>query len=398
MSSTPTPRPRFPYVSVSLVAFGHFMHDVFTAFYGVLLPKLAPLLGLERSTAGLLTFARNLPALLNPLLGYLADRISVRWFVILAPGLTATGMSLLGWAPNVPTLALLLFLVGLSTAMFHAPAPALVAHISQPYTGRGMSMFMAAGELGRAIGPVLAVWAVTALGLRGLPGLALLGWSATAVLAWRLAGIEAHAQANAKRTSHVAWKEIGRWFRPLALPLGILILGRAFIVGGLGTYLTWYLTDAGLPWKVAGQWVAVYEFTGVVGALLSGTLSDYLGRRRTVALATGLAVLLLTAFLFTPLPWKTWWLPLLGLSALSVQPVMLALVQDLAPTHRASANGLYLAMSFLLRPVGVSLLGYLADFWNDWEIAFLIGGGLALLSLSTLPALQMPPTKEPNPR
>ncbi len=389
-------RPPFPYLPVLLVALGHFAHDVFTAFYGVLLPILAPALGLNRTTAGLVTFARHLPALLNPVLGYAADRISVRWFVILAPGLTATGMTWLGWVPNASTLALLLFLVGVSTAMFHAPAPALVAQISHPYTGRGMSFFMAAGELGRAIGPVLAVWAVTVLTLERLPTLALLGWLATGILAWRLAGVEARAQRNHNQVV-ASGGFVLRWLLRLGLPLALLILGRAFIVGGLGTYLAWYLTDQGYTLVQAGRWVAVYEFTGMVGALLSGTMSDFLGRRRTVALTTALAALFTAAFVLSPTPWKPVWLPLLGLSALSIQPVMLALIQDLAPNHRAAANGIYLAMSFLLRPVGVTSLGYMADFWGQWELAFLTGATLALLSLPLLHFLHLTPTKQATP-
>ncbi len=381
MTSSHTSSTRFPYLPVLLVSMGHFAHDIFPAFYGVLLPILAPALGLSRGVAGLITLARQVPATLNPFLGYLADRTSVRWFVILAPGLTATGMTLLGWVPNIWTLTLLLFLVGISVALFHAPAPALVAEISHPFTGRGMSFFMAAGELGRSIGPVLAIWGVTALGLRGLPALALLGWMASAILAWRLAAVEARVKNH---RSPVTRAELRRWMARMGLPLAVLILGRALIVGSMGTYLTWYLTDSGLPWARAGYWVTVYEAAGVVGALTTGTLSDWLGRRRTIALATGAAAMLLTGMVLTPGPWKPWWLPFLGFTALSVQPVMLALVQDSAVNHRATANGIYIAMSFLLRPIGVTFIGTLADGWGSWDPALLVAAALAVASLAAL--------------
>ncbi|NPA06003.1 MAG: MFS transporter [Chloroflexi bacterium] len=381
-SSRP-PSTRFPYAAVLLISFGHFIHDIFPAFYGVLLPKLAPALGLTRATAGLLTFARQAPAALNPFLGYWADRISLRWFVILAPGLTATGMTLLGWMPDVPSLAVLLLVVGVSVALFHAPAPALVARVSHPYTGRGMSLFMAAGELGRAVGPVIAVATVHWLGMRRLPALALLGWLASAVLAWRLATVEA---TLARRTG-LSWRHVRAWTRRFVVPLTVLILGRAAIVGALGTYLAWYLTERGLPLTRAGFWVAGYELAGVAGALTLGTVSDFLGRRRTVALSTVLAAGFLLAFVMTPVPWNVWWLLPLGFTALAIQPVMLALVQDLAPDHRATANGIYLAMSFLLRPVGVSAVGAIADRFH-WDMAFVAAAGWAVLTLAVLPWLR----------
>ena len=76
---------------------------------------------------GSLTIFTQLPSLLNPFIGYLADRISLRYFVILAPGVTATMMTMIGFAPNYFTLALLLLAVGVSIAAFHAPAPAMTA-------------------------------------------------------------------------------------------------------------------------------------------------------------------------------------------------------------------------------------------------------------------------------
>ncbi|MCZ7670309.1 MAG: hypothetical protein M5U34_25670 [Chloroflexi bacterium] len=65
----------------------------------------------------------------------------------------------------------MLLAVGVSVACFHAPAPAMIAKLSGPRVGKGMSIFMASGELGRALGPVFA---------RGRGGLVCPGWSVAA--------------------------------------------------------------------------------------------------------------------------------------------------------------------------------------------------------------------------
>ena len=83
--------------------------DTYSAFLVPVLPLLQQQLGIGYALAGSLAiFNRISPSALNPLIGYLADRISVRYFVILAPAVTATVFSSLGLAPSYVALAMLL--------------------------------------------------------------------------------------------------------------------------------------------------------------------------------------------------------------------------------------------------------------------------------------------------
>ncbi len=165
---------------------GHFVHDIFTAFVAPLLPLIIENLSISLTLAGALTAIMQLPSILNPFIGHLADRISVRHFVIWAPAITATAIGLIGITPTYTALAVLLFISGISSAIFHSPAPAMVAQISGSSVGKGMSWFMAAGELGRSLGPLMAVGTVSILGFEGLPRLMVLGWGMSLLLLWRL--------------------------------------------------------------------------------------------------------------------------------------------------------------------------------------------------------------------
>jgi len=118
----------------------------------------------------------------------------------------------------------------------------------------------------------------------------------------------------------------------------------------------------------------------VVGALLSGTLSDRFGRKRVLLVLLGLAPILMLLFLYGPT-----WLTIaaligLGLTAISPQPVLLALVQDEFTEHRALANGIFLALSFLIRALGIWLVGLVADQFG-LSNAYLFACILAFLSL-----------------
>jgi FSR family fosmidomycin resistance protein-like MFS transporter len=367
----------FQGVQVLTIAGAHFVHDTYSAFLAPLLPLVQERLGTSYAGTGSLAIFAQLPSLLNPFLGYLADKVSLRYFVILAPGLTATLFSSLGLAPNYLLLALLLFAAGISIAAFHAPAPAMIGRFAGSRVGKGMSIFMAGGELGRTLGPVIAVAAVSWFTLEGIWRLALVGWAVSALLYVRLRNITVPPRTVEPAAIAELWPQIRSVFTVLAW----LVTARILLLVSLTTYLPLYASDArSLSLWLSAASLTILEGAGVAGALLSGTLSDRLGRRRMLLILLTLSPIFHLLFVLAP-TWAA--IPLLialGLTALAPQPVLLALVQDSFPHHRALGNGIYLALGFLVRAVGIWLVGVLAD-QIGLQSAFVVAGLLAFLSI-----------------
>jgi len=366
---------------VLVIAGGHFFHDIYSAFLAPLLPLIIEKLSLTLTLAGSLTAFLQIPAVLNPVIGHFADKFSLRLFVILAPAVTATLMSSMGLAPNYFTLAFLLFVTGISVAAFHAPAPAMIARVAGQRVGKGMSWFMAGGELGRTLGPIIAVWAVSLWSLDGLFRVAVLGWGTSLVLFLRLRDTPV-----TKRTQGSLQSIIPK-IRPLFLPLALILFFRMFLAVSMTTYLPVYMDLKGASFWLAGASLAILEGAGVAGALLSGSISDRLGRKSILLWVTIFSSLLMLIFLYS-----TDWmlipiLLILGFTSLSTGPVLLALVQDHFPQNRAVGNGIFLTMSSLLRSVVMLLVGMAGDaiglqsafFWS------------ALISLLAIPGILMLP-------
>jgi FSR family fosmidomycin resistance protein-like MFS transporter len=364
---------------------GHMIHDIYTAAVAPLLPVLIEKLSLSLTAAGSLNAIMQLPAVLNPFIGYLADKVSLRYFVIFAPAATATLVSLIGVAPNYLSIAILLFAAGVSTATFHAPAPALIARLSGRKVGLGMSLFMASGELGYTIGPLLAVWAVSAWTLEGIWRLMFLGWATTLWLFWRVRGVTARTEKPGSLRAMLPM--LGGVF----VPLIFLNLFRNPLVESLTTYLPTYLSSQGASLWVAGTSLSIVEFAGVVGALTIGMFSDRVGRKRALLISSFSAAIFMLLFLRV----QGWLLvPLLlalGFTAFSAMLVMLAIVQEQFPNNRAVANGLYMMIIFLLRPLGTLAVGFLGDQFG-LQTTFYYA---ALFSLLTLPAILTLPEVRP---
>jgi FSR family fosmidomycin resistance protein-like MFS transporter len=369
---------RFQTDRVVTIASGHAVHDTYTAFLPPLLPAFIANLSLSTTEAGLLTVFIQTPSLLQPFIGHLADRLSLRYFVILAPALTAVMMSLLGVAPGYALLALLLTVAGFSSACLHAVAPVMAGRLSGQSLGRGMGFWMVGGELGRTLGPIVIVSAIQLLTLKGTPWLMIAGLLASVILYIRLRDVPGRP-ANAGHG--LPWRQALRSMGPLLVPLVGIIVVRSFMITALTTYLPTFLSKEGADLWFAGVSLSVLEAAGVAGALLGGSVSDRLGRRRVLLIS----LLTTTLFMFVFLELNGWArfpvLLILGLTALSITPVVMALVQESFPDNRALANGIYMALNFSIRSGAVVVVGMLGD---------LFGMRLAFTASAIIPLLGVP--------
>jgi FSR family fosmidomycin resistance protein-like MFS transporter len=127
------------------------------------------------------------------------------------------------------------------------------------------------------------------------------------------------------------------------------------------TYLPVFLREDGAGLWLAGASLSVLEGAGVFGALVGGSVSDALGRRRVLAFS----FLVAPAMMLVLAQLDGWWrapaLIGLGFSGLMATPIIMASVQESVPEHRALANGVYMALSFAIRSFVVVLVGAVAD-------------------------------------
>ena len=171
--------------------------------------------------------AQRFPSLLNPFLGVIADRVSVRYFLIGAPTVTAISMSLLGLAPSYPVLVVLLVIMGISAACYHVPTPVMIKQIAGKQVGKGMSFYMFAGELARTIGPLVIIGVVSRWGLERTYWLILPGVLASVFLALKFRRMPVQQTAHATPSSGLGQTLVDMRATLLGLTGISIFIGRA---------------------------------------------------------------------------------------------------------------------------------------------------------------------------
>lgn len=348
--------------NVILISLSHFVHDVYSSFLAPILPLLMEKLSMSYSQAGLLTVIQRIPSLLNPIVGILADKISVKLFVILSPAITVIVMSLLGLAPNYIFLSVLLLIMGISASMFHVPAPVMIKQIAADRVGKGMSFFMLGGELARSVGPMVIIGAVSVWGLEGTYKLIPFGMIASLFLYFRFRNINPPQQDKNLKNS-AALNVLAKYKSLLITIFGILFF-TSIIKGTITTFLTVYLTDQGESLWYAGASLSIFQLAGAGGTFFSGTLSDTMGRRKVLTLASVLNPILLLMFVYATGIVSVILLMLLGLFLFAFTPVLLAIINESKTEFPTFLNGIFMTINFLTSAVTISIIGFSADYFG----------------------------------
>jgi FSR family fosmidomycin resistance protein-like MFS transporter len=261
----------------------------------------------------------------------------------------------------------------------------MIFRLSGSKKGQGMSFFMTGGELARAVGPMVAVGAVSLLGLEGFYPVMVFGLIASAWLYLRFRDVPINIEKGRNLSVMATWREM----QHILLPLTVILLARGFMHASMATFLpTFIKTETGNFW-LAGASLTIFEASGVVGVLTAGSLSDYFGRRRILLIS--LVGAPISLFLFA---WGAGWLRYLtlmftGFTVLSTTPVMLALVQEHAKSSPSAANGFFMMISLMARSAIVVVVGFIGDLIG-LRATYFISAALGLLGV---PFIMMLPKK-----
>ncbi|WP_144640878.1 MFS transporter [Bordetella genomosp. 13] len=347
------------------ISVAHMMNDMIQSILLAIYPMLKDSFQLSFAEIGLITLAYQIAAsLLQPCIGLYTDKRPTTYSLPVGMGFTLVGLLMLAYAPSLPYLLVAAVLVGTGSSVFHPESSRVARMASGGRHGLAQSLFQVGGNVGSAMGPLLAALFIIPHGQGSVAWFSLAALFGIVVLV----GIGRWYGANRallKPKPRVA-RPGGELSRNRVLGalavLGVLIFSKYFYLASLNSYFTFYLIDKfDLSVRSAQLFLFLFLAAVAVGTVAGGPIGDRVGRKIVI----WVSILGVTPFtLMLPhanLLWTGVLVVIIGLILASAFSAIVVYAQELVPGKVGMIAGLFFGFAFGMGGLGAAALGHLAD-------------------------------------
>jgi len=343
------------------------MNDMIQSILLAIYPMLKDSFNLTFGEIGLITLTYQIAAsLLQPCIGLYTDRRPTTYSLPVGMGFTLVGLLMLAYAPSLPYLLAAAVLVGTGSSVFHPESSRVARMASGGRHGLAQSLFQVGGNVGSALGPLLAALFIIPHGQGSVAWFSLAALFGIVVLVgigrWYGANRALlKPRARAAGASAAVALGRGRVLGALAV-LGLLIFSKYFYLASLNSYFTFYLMDKfGLPVRSAQLYLFLFLAAVAFGTVAGGPIGDRIGRKIVIWVSIlGVApftLLLPHANLF----WTGVLVVVIGVVLASAFSAIVVYAQELVPGKVGMIAGLFFGFAFGMGGLGAAALGRLAD-------------------------------------
>lgn len=371
------------------LSWAHLLNDGASNYLPGVLPAVLVTLGEPVRMAGVLVTALVIGQALQPVTGWLADRLGGRSLVLLGLFATSAGGGLLGLAHATWLLIVLLLVVGIGNSFFHPQALAGVRSMLAGQQGLLTSVFLVGGELGRGLWPTVASLIVSHAGLENLWIIALPGLATVPFLLRAVPALPSKPPSKPRQDTAVRLREHAR---PVLLLVGYQGI-RTVTIYSFVTFIPilWHARGGGLV--TGASIITTMTVVGIVGNLAGGHLTDRVGRRPVLVVSALASAVLIVPVAYLGGVWVWIIAGLLGIALFLTASTTVLLGQDIFPENRSMGSGIALGFAnglgaLLVFIVGLGLGEHVVTVF--WVLAGL-GVASALLTLPFDAALMRTP-------
>jgi len=347
------------------ISSAHMVNDMMQSLILAMYPILKGQFSLSFTQIGLITLTYQLTAsLLQPVVGLVTDRRPQPYSLPVGMCSTLTGLILLALAPNFGTVLLAAAFVGIGSSIFHPESSRIARLASGGQHGFAQSVFQVGGNLGTAIGPLLAAAVITPFGQRSVAWFGIAAVFGIGLL-WQVSRWYAThhiAAGGSKKASAVVSPYPRKVVIGAIAVLLVLIFSKYFYMAGLSSFYTFYVMERfGLTVQDAQFHLFFFLVASALGTVLGGPIGDRIGRKPVIWVSilgvAPFALMLPHANLF----WTTTLTIVIGLVLSSAFSAILVYAQELMPGKVGMVSGLFFGFAFGMGGLGAAVLGIFAD-------------------------------------
>ena len=362
----------------------HCINDFGQGSLAALIPFFIANFGLNYYQSASIIFCNTIVAsIAQPILGYVADRWRVPWFIPVGFSITLVSISAIALATSYEMILALSLIAGLGAALFHPEAALLVNRMQSNELGNAMGRFAVGGSAGFALGPLLAggvyvfgaqfLWVFTAIALLGV---LLYLYAFTGSTDADAVG-ESKSSAKSTNSGTNDWVSFGKLF--------FVIASRSILFSVLSIFIPiLYITVINGEASASSLALTMYFAMGAVLTYMGGALSDKLGFLKTVRLGNLIFLPSVLVFIFVPNIWGFFGAMIpMAFGVFSQYGPITVLGQKYLAKNAGFASGITLGLGITLGGLVAPYVGHLADIYDvQTALMTLIPVGLMGLLMS----------------
>ena len=367
----------------------HFAGDFYSSFVNPLLPVFVEKFGLSLAQVGLIAgIMRMLAFVVQPGVGYFADRYRSRIFILGGPLLSIVFIALVGWAPSFPVLLLFIAIGSIGAAMFHPSIAGMIAGYAGRHLGLSLSIFNMGGTFAFGLGPLFIAYIVGRWGLEASPWTAIPGL-AMMVLLFKIVPAPPGEGLRGEGFLHAVRAALGEMWKSVVLIWVVMVL-RAFVTQAFLAFIPVLYAREGHTLISIGFVLSIFTVAGTVSGVVAGHLSDRIGYKPIYYVSFILATPALLLMLFLNGIWVYVSSTLAGFFMFATLPLGLVMAQKLAPRGKSMVSSLMMGLAVGTGGMMTPFVGSLADLLSIPTVLY----GLAFIPFASIVIVYFFPEKK----
>ena len=348
---------------INTLSLGHFTTDAYSGFLNPIMPFIAVKIGITMALATVLISISNLTSSLSqPFFGYIADKWGRRFFIFWGMMMASVFLSFLGIVNSIYSLLLCLILGHMGVAFFHPQATSIVSNFAdKTQSSKEISIFIAMGTFGFALGPAVSSGITQLWGLEKLPFACFFGIIFAFVLLRNVPKVNSYYSAKSEVSLINAISKIFNNKPVLILVVASIV--KSFVVSSFQIILPFYWKSIGYSVSKIGIILFIFMMAGAFGVVSSPFFEKIFGVKKVFYLSLltilplgiifyifqGHGIIAFIAFI------------LIGYFSFLAVPVNMSLAQRLMPEFKSMISGFIGGFSWGVIGIILPLISLIAE-------------------------------------
>lgn len=237
------------YPIIAAISLSHLLNDTIQSLIPAIYPLVKDSFAISFAQVGLITLVFQLSSsLLQPLVGFYTDKRLFPFALPIGMAFSLIGLLGLAFASSYPLILVSVAFVGIGSSVFHPEASRMAHTAAGGKKGLAQSLFQVGGNIGSAMGPLLAALIISPFGRSYISWFSFVALLAIGILYKVCRWYKPKAmRIHVSKRKGYGQEAVSGFSRPTiiysSMILLVLIFSKYFYTASISSYFTFYLMD-----------------------------------------------------------------------------------------------------------------------------------------------------------